>query len=112
MVRSIYDSGALAASDSSDNSQMKKPLLRGKDALAHFKRVGRLIAENRVCEPHPRTLTDVIDSMVRIDPRCGKGTKDPLGGDLASHMAYIKNRRAWIDKKEGPDEGENSFRPF
>ena len=65
-----------------------------KKALEHFKRVGRTIAKSRVSEPLPRTLREVNDRMMKIDSRSGKGTTDPMGGDLASHRAYVRFREA------------------
>ena len=69
-----------------------------KKAIEHFERLGRAIAANRVCEPLPRTLQEVNDRMMQIDSRSGKGTNDPMGGDLASHRAYIKFREEWRKK--------------
>lgn len=70
-----------------------------KRTISHFERVGRAIAQVRVCDPLPRTLKDVVDRMAAMDLRCGMGTKDPLGGDLASHLAYLEYREAWVKKR-------------
>ena len=45
--------------------------------------------------------------MKEIDPRSGMGTEDPLGGDLHSHLAYIRFREEWV-KKHGREGG---FKP-
>ena len=70
-----------------------------KKAIEHFERLGRVIAESRMCEPLPPSQRDVFDRMRAIDARCGAGTKDPLGEDLASHLAYIEYREAWVTKR-------------
>lgn len=75
-----------------------------KKAIEHFEHVGRLIAKYRVSEPLPRTPSEVIDRMLAIDPRSGMGTKDPLGGDLVSHLAYIEFREEWVRKRSGRGE--------
>ena len=72
-----------------------------KKAIDHFKRLGRAIAKSREIEPLPRTGRYVIERMMAIDPRCGMGTEDPLGGDLASHIAYIRFREEWVQKRGG-----------
>ena len=74
-------------------------MLKGKDALAHFERVGRALAATERPEPLPRTPQEVIDRMVAIDPRSGMGSKDPMGGDLASHVAHVEFMRAWQKKR-------------
>ena len=80
---------------------MSKPLLEGKAALAHFKRIGRLIAESHRPDPPPKDFADMLKRMSALDRRCGMGTKDPLGGDLDSHLAYIRYREAWVVKRGG-----------
>ena len=70
-----------------------------KKAIERFERLGRVIAESRRREPLPRSHKDVFDRMLAIDSRCGVGTEDPLGGDLASHLAYIEYREAWVTKR-------------
>lgn len=67
-----------------------------RETIQHFERLGRVIAETRPCEPLPRTIKDVFEQMVAIDARFVKGTKDPLGGDLPSHLAYLEFRQAWL----------------
>ena len=75
-------------------------MLRDKDTLAHFNRLGRAIAKSRITEPLPRDPRDVMRAMCEIDSRSGKGTKDPFGGDLASHIAHIRFFRDWVVKQE------------
>ena len=75
-----------------------------KSDIAHFERLGRSIAKSRVYEPLPRTLREVVGRMLAINPRCGMGTYDLLGGDLASHLAYIEYREAWVKKCRGRGE--------
>lgn len=75
-----------------------------KEAIAHFERLGRAIARTRVIEPLPRTGRYVIDQMKKIDVRSGMGTDDFFDGDLASHVAYIEFREAWVKKKGGRGE--------
>ena len=78
-------------------------VLKGKDALTHFERVRHALAKTEVTEPLPRSAEEVLDRMVRIDPRSGMGTNDPRGGDLASHLSYIEYREAWVEKRGGRD---------
>ena len=68
--------------------------LTGEAALAHFERLGRALVETHTPEPAPVGFGEIIDRMLAIDPECGMGTTDPLGGDWQSHLAYIRNRRA------------------
>ncbi len=75
-----------------------------KKALDHFERLGRAIARTRVVEPLPRTGRSVFEQMKKIDPRSGMGTDDFFDGDLASHVAYIEYREAWVKKKGGRGE--------
>lgn len=74
-----------------------------KEAIEHFKHKGRVIAATRVCEPLPRTLQEVNDQMKKISARSGKGTKDPMGGDLASHLAHIKCLKDWRSRQHDGD---------
>lgn len=74
-------------------------MLKGKEALAHFERVGRALAKSEPAEPLPRTPDEVIDRMLAIDPNSGMGSKDPMGGDLASHIAHVKFFSAWVEKR-------------
>lgn len=71
-----------------------------KQAIEHFERVGRAIVESHMPDPPPKDFREMLARMFAINPNCGKGTKDPLGGDLASHLRYIKFREEWIRKKE------------
>ena len=59
----------------------------------HFNRLGRALAETHVPEPPPKDFRELIERMVAIDPNCGMGTQDPLGGDWDSHLAYFRNRQ-------------------
>lgn len=68
------------------------------EAMAHFKRLGRTMAETRVVEPRPKDFRELIDRMCAIDSRCGMGTEDPLGGDLPSHLAYLENRKVLMER--------------
>ena len=70
-----------------------------KKAIEHFEQLGRAIAKSHVPDHAPRNHLEVLERMAAIDPRCGQGTKDPLGGDLASHLAYLKYREAWVKKR-------------
>ena len=70
-----------------------------KEAIEHFKRVGRALAESHVADPLPKDLTAVINRMKAIDRRSLMGTDDPMGGDLASHQAYLEFRDAWVKKR-------------
>ena len=43
--------------------------------------------------------------MLAIDPGCGMGTDNPLGGDWQSHLAYIRNRQMLMQRsrrRRGP----------
>lgn len=66
---------------------------------AHFERIGKLIARSATIEPRPKDLRDLFHRMYTIDPNCGMGTEDPLGGDLSSHLAYIEYREAWVKRR-------------
>ena len=70
-----------------------------KEAIEHFERLGRAIAQSNVPDLSRRNHLEVLERMLAIDPRCGQGTKDPLGGDLVSHLAYLKYREAWVKKR-------------
>ncbi|MCY4128857.1 MAG: hypothetical protein OXG15_06395 [Gammaproteobacteria bacterium] len=70
-----------------------------KKAIKHFERLGKVIAESHVPEAPPKYHLEVRDRMMAIDPRCGSGTEDPLSGDLASHLAYLEFREAWVKKR-------------
>ena len=72
--------------------------LTGNAALAHFRTLGKALAETHRPEPPPRDLTEVIQRMLAIDPNCGKGTPDPLGGDWPSHLAYVRNRAKLMER--------------
>ncbi len=81
-----------------------KPLT-GETALAHFERLGRALVETHTPEPAPASFGEIIERMLAMDPQCGMGTADPLGGDWQSHLAYIRNRRALMQRagaKHGP----------
>ena len=82
----------------------RKHCSANKKAIAHFEHVRRLIAKYRVGEPLPRTTNQVIDRMLAIDPRSGMGVKDPLGGDLVRHLAYVEFREEWVRKRLGHGE--------
>ena len=71
-----------------------------KNALAHFERVGRALADSHVVDPPPKDFRDMLARMLAINPNCGKGTKDPMGGDMPSHIAYLKFRAEWLRKNE------------
>ena len=79
-------------------------MLKGKDALDHFERVGRALAKTRVRERLPRTTQEVLKQMRAIDSRSGRGTPDPMGGDLSSHVAHVEFFRAWVEKHGERDE--------
>ena len=79
--------------------------LTGGAALAHFDALGKALAQTHRPEPTPRDLTEVIERMLAIDPNCGTGTPDPLGGDWQSHLAYVRNRAKLIKRLEGTDGG-------
>ncbi|MCY4095536.1 MAG: hypothetical protein OXG05_10485 [Gammaproteobacteria bacterium] len=70
-------------------------------AIEHFERVGRAITKSQKPDPRPKDFQEMLARMFAINPNCIKGTKDPLGGDLASHLAYLKFREEWIRKKDG-----------
>ena len=62
-------------------------------ALAHFAKLGRALVDTHTPEPRPKDFREIIERMLAIDPNCGMGTENPLGGDWQSHLAYIHNRR-------------------
>lgn len=68
-------------------------------AIAHFERLGRAFAETHVVEPRPKDFKELIERMCAIDSRCGMGTKDPLGGDWHSHLAYLRNRQTLMERR-------------
>ena len=70
------------------------------EAIEHFRRLGRLLAATHVAEGPPKDFQELIERMCAIEPDSGMGTEDPLGGDWDSHMAYLRNRRALLDRKE------------
>ena len=85
--------------------QMSEPTrLNGRAALAHFDALGRALARTHRPEPVPKDLAEVIERMLAIDPKCGTGTADPLGGDWLSHVAYVRNR-ARLVKRLGSGHG-------
>ena len=63
------------------------------EAIEHFERLGRALAETHVAEGPPQDMRELIERMCAIDPASGMGTDDPLGGDWDSHLAYLHNRR-------------------
>ena len=73
---------------------------RQQRAIAHFERLGRALAETHVPEPPPGSFRELVDRMCALDPNCGMGTEDPLGGDLASHLAYLRNRKRLMDRRQ------------
>lgn len=70
------------------------------EAIEHFRRLGRALAETHVAEGPPRDFQELIERMRAIDPASGMGTTDPLGGDWDSHVSYLRNRRVLKDRKE------------
>lgn len=70
-----------------------------KEAIEHFERLDRAIAESHVLEPPLKDHLEVLDRLMAIDPRCSSGSEDPLGGDLASHLTYLEYREAWVKKR-------------
>lgn len=78
---------------------------RQRAAIAHFKGLGRALAATHVPEPPPKDFRELIDRMCGIDPNCGMGTDDPLGGDWHSHMAYLRNRQVLIDRRRVRGQG-------
>ena len=77
--------------------------MTNKKDIAHFERLGRAIAKSRIPDPTPRDHLEVLARMEALDPNCGMGTEDPLGGDLPSHLAYLANRDAWVRKRRQHD---------
>lgn len=73
-------------------------VMASSEAMAHFERLGRAMAETRIVEPRPKDFRELIDRMCAIDSRCGMGTEDPLGGDLPSHLAYLGNRKVLLER--------------
>ncbi|MXY51324.1 MAG: hypothetical protein F4Y86_02170 [Gammaproteobacteria bacterium] len=80
--------------------------LTGNAALAHFAALGKALAETQRPEPPPRDLTEVIERMLAIDPNCGRGTPDPLGGDWPSHLAYVRNRAKLLERLRSAHGGK------
>ena len=76
-------------------------VLKGKDAIAHFERLGRAIAESERPDSPPKDFKELLYRMRALDRKFGMGTKDPLGGDLSSHLAYLEYREAWVAKRGG-----------
>lgn len=72
---------------------------RQRTASAHFERVARALAETHFVEPRPKSFADMLERMYAIDPSCGMGTEDPLGGDWDSHLAYLHNRQILIEHR-------------
>ena len=74
-------------------NEPESPVPVDSAALAHFAKLGRALDDTHTPEPRPKDFREIIERMLAIDPNCGKGTEDPLGGDWQSHLAYIRNRR-------------------
>jgi len=70
------------------------------EAIEHFRRLGRALAETHVAEGPPKDFQELIERMCAIDPASGMGTADPLGGDWDSHVPYLRNRRVLLDRKD------------
>ena len=70
------------------------------EAIAHFERLGRALAKTHVPEGPPKDFRELVERMRAIDPDCGMGTEDPLGGDWESHLAYLRNRQILIDQRK------------
>ena len=78
-------------------ARMATKFERQRTASAHFERVARALADTHIVEPRPKSFAEVLERMYAIDPRCGMGTRDPLGGDWDSHLAYLHNRQVLIE---------------
>ena len=70
------------------------------EAIKHFRRLGRALAETPVADGPPRDFQELIERMCAIDPDSGMRTEDPLGGDWDSHLAYLRNRRILLERKD------------